>query len=62
MENFDSDYDTYAGLQILRSMRGAKVSNKVVFVAHSSGKTNLMGKARSDAIDHVATEALNGFT
>ena len=59
-ENFDSDQDTFAGLDILKAMRKSKANDKVVFVAHwvenTSGHMN--GKERADIICSATQQAL----
>ena len=59
-ENFDSDYDTFGGLQILRAMRKAKLNDMVVFVLHwndSDTPRALDGRKRSEIMEEIVSAA-----
>ena len=60
LDNFESDSDFGAGLQILRAIRANHASGTAVFVTHMqpASRAPLSGRARQQCIDFVVSGAL----
>ena len=60
-ENFDSDTDQFAGLQILKAMRLKSAENICVFVRHITS-SQLSIKAKNKSLDQVTAGALLAYS
>ena len=58
IENFNSDGDNGAGIQILKTLKSKNVNNLVIFATHSNSESYLSAKQKNDSLSKVTSGAL----